>query len=914
MSTLLDSDQHMIRQFSWYWEWQDDGQTIAWYDGQTLSFANEILAIIEQLGADKTPPLGAILLYLAAMRNNWAEAPQRSDILRRLITIIGQANDLTLLERVIPLLDKLHSLPEELRKQTQVKVEIAAELFAGLFDRDRTPQHQKAIDAALITRNLTQVIKVPQASQGMRELRHDLSCLQIGLSGFDATRFQQMLKTGIAGNLQPLTLKAPPVDTPRQFLQKLLTDQELGGLARLTQRMIALVNLPRALDDREELPLGGVTDISPRGSFDRLLLSELANDQELLAVRLALNEALYLRRESPPRRIPQQRQVLVDVGLRMWGMPRLFAAAVGLALAVHHDAHVQVQLHYYAQKTLQQVNLIKREDWVNLLGALDEAVQPGRALLALLKQNENDETDQEQLAPVLVTCAEAWQDPVFQQLLLKQGASDLYIALVSRAGQYQLWQRTKSGLKQISRAQLRLEDLLDQPSAQQNLVAPEVTADLPAILQQSLLPLRQVGKLEYERTWPLDDKRFLSVTHDRRLLLWDERRLGGLELLRGLTGDNIVACKMLHKYEMLIIAGNWGPNSLQAIHIKTDGTLLSQVTLDCPFMTPREVVLHQGVIYLFTDNQVAAIDPNSGHVLAKSDLPALTKRTGRYYALHELPCSHWYFIFFDGQQILHTALTLDDKISYRYWAVFDRQEPNQPHYPLGMRQLSNDAVQLVDVDTLQPLIQPVIDITELQPAEARLSRDGREILIPHTDGRIHHFALQGETIQKPMWGYMEPVIRNQTRDSVWIHFGDLVINQTTDSCRIGLMKQNRSVNWFKNNLASEDTQATLQPTDRVLKWSRVKHPAVNGFELYEVEFCDGSKIWKDSRGMLHFRSSDTDIPEFSIVVSIGSSAGWVADGRYWGMSYYMIGHQDNNRTQEIVAQVINPFLARLQCN
>jgi hypothetical protein len=102
-------------------------------------------------------------------------------------------------------------------------------------------------------------------------------------------------------------------------------DVELGGLARLALNLMAAVHLPRPVADREELPLGGVSDITNRGALDRLLVSELANDDLTLAVRIAVNEALYLRREMPPRNPPRQRFVLLDAGIRMWGVPRVFS-------------------------------------------------------------------------------------------------------------------------------------------------------------------------------------------------------------------------------------------------------------------------------------------------------------------------------------------------------------------------------------------------------------------------------------------------------------------------------------------------------------------------------------------------------------------------------------------------------------
>jgi len=41
---------------------------------------------------------------------------------------------------------------------------------------------------------------------------------------------------------------------------------------------MAAVRLPRRLAQREELAVGGISDITNRGPLDRLLLSELAHD------------------------------------------------------------------------------------------------------------------------------------------------------------------------------------------------------------------------------------------------------------------------------------------------------------------------------------------------------------------------------------------------------------------------------------------------------------------------------------------------------------------------------------------------------------------------------------------------------------------------------------------------------------
>ena len=100
---------------------------------------------------------------------------------------------------------------------------------------------------------------------------------------------------------------------------------------RAARELLAALRLPRPLVVREDLPIGGVADLTNRGDLDRLLLSELAHDDLTLATRVALNEALYMRREPPLGEPPRTLWLLLDSGVRLWGWPRVFATAAALA-------------------------------------------------------------------------------------------------------------------------------------------------------------------------------------------------------------------------------------------------------------------------------------------------------------------------------------------------------------------------------------------------------------------------------------------------------------------------------------------------------------------------------------------------------------------------------------------------------
>jgi hypothetical protein len=56
-------------------------------------------------------------------------------------------------------------------------------------------------------------------------------------------------------------------------------------------------------------------------------------------------QGLELRREAPPKNPPRCRAVLIDAGIRLWGVPRVFAAAVALSLVAVSDRRIRVDAY-----------------------------------------------------------------------------------------------------------------------------------------------------------------------------------------------------------------------------------------------------------------------------------------------------------------------------------------------------------------------------------------------------------------------------------------------------------------------------------------------------------------------------------------------------------------------------------------
>ena len=96
-----------------------------------------------------------------------------------------------------------------------------------------------------------------------------------------------------------------------------------------------------------------------------------------------------------------------------------------------------------------------------------------------------------------------------------------------------------------------------------------------------------------------------------------------------------------------------------------------------------------------------------------------------------------------------------------------------------------------------------------------------------------------------------------------------------------------------------------------LSFEEIESPGDAGYTLHAATWKDGSRAVLDSRGMLHLRSSDTAIPELTLVLCAGALAGWCADGRWFGPPYF-IGEHVPTPGAVIYEEVLKPFVSRLR--
>ncbi len=365
------------------WNWSEDGEAIVWFhDDQTIAFRSELEAVLRRHISKGLPPLGSVLLLIAACRDSWSKVP----------TLLKTKSTFTVFaSEEIRLLDRIHNIPWELRTGTSAKAELSAMIFETTSHRTSTEVAEAVVEALAdgiaVRREHRLHLSVHQMLDGLRSAaRHptanqilaDLKPLRGGLARFDVEAFKLRLETGLEEIVAPAEVDEPLATRIRKLFRRLESDEEFAGMVRLARNMLAMVHLPRPLVQPDEIPVGGVSDITNRGSLDRLLLSELAQDDEMLMLRVAMNEAMYLRRETPPRNPPRTRLLLLDTGLRMWGIPRVMATSTAMSFAAMNDGPVDLRIRKSEAEKLVPVDLSTRAGLVEHLKTLDPRAIPAR--------------------------------------------------------------------------------------------------------------------------------------------------------------------------------------------------------------------------------------------------------------------------------------------------------------------------------------------------------------------------------------------------------------------------------------------------------------------------------------------------------------------------------------------------------
>jgi hypothetical protein len=858
------------------WKWEEGGRVLAWNDGTTVLFREELNVLVERLAPAGLPLFPALVLLLAACRGKVPElsstvdaaGPGRGPFLLALQTRQHQ--------QAVEEFTRVIRLPPELIARASGKALLAEAVF-------ELSTRLSAAESASIARGLCEawgenelgshpVDAVPLDAGRMLQLVFE------GLRRHTAETLTRRLRTG----LDALPAAAPELVLPREersrrLLHALKTDDDHAGLALVVSDLMAALRLPRTLTRMDETAADGVSDIGNRGPLDRLVLSELAHDDLTLATRVALNEALYLRREPPAQRPQRSLAVLLDAGVRMWGVPRVLGAAAALALISRHPHGCDALAWRAEGRSLVPVDLLEKTGLEGHLSALGTDVHPGAALPALSAVlAEHREVD-----AVIITHRDAIADPAFQAQLAQVEFERGFLVLVERDGLVELHALPWGSPRPLGKTQVDVAKLFPRSEARRSpasLVADERVNDLPAIFRDRLFPLLLPVNAKMTLVAPAGDGGGLCVTSDNRLLHWGKRDWGARQFATELPAGRACWLHFDPSGRAILVKGRGGDGrmSVMIAHANGEGPRIARFTGP---HHPMTACVAQHVVLVVLNTRIVTVELGSGEVLAETPVPAdLRWINGCYFAGARELC----FLSWDGAAARWGSLAVG------------RQAP--PHEVLTVfdRDGVGAWVVLRDGRLLTPTGSEFLH-TGFRLDHAIVVDGGRRVAVRRAGDEAWHVMALESKIVRPAPNHasacaptpvLPPTRSLQTRfASVWAAPGQPL------RLRKALGKSGKWLELFFNPggalrlVESAVADAMLQNEARM--FSPVTTSAGLGCRLQLARWPGGSCAWLDSRGLLHLRSHDSSVPEITLALcSQAELAGWSSDGDRCGPAFF----------------------------
>ena len=620
-----------------FWTWSADHDAIEWHDGTTLALWQELHTVVKHLGeAGWLPPLGSMLLLLAACRDEWLK--QAIEFHPKVMSILAvtKTEDIPLEIRttLVGGLKVVHDLPKDLRSSLTAKCHLVAALFEG------GPHSLLRSESNTVLRELS--VPGPRALAGCvpamdakARLLRDLRALRIGLARHDAASLESFLRTGLDdSSLRPVVLAENTVaaNEPGILLDRLLAaGGETGAAAAVAKRAIAMMNFPGHFGTPRDLPVGGIADITNRGTVDRLLPGELAWDDLVLAARLVHNEALYFRREIPPMDVALRHTVLLDRGLRLWGTGRVFALGVALGLRHHPAWKDRDETCECAAANGTGFVVVDLGTPQGIRSALETLVPAPSPMIFLTAWWETALLEDDRAIPDLsfITAKEHLEDAATRNLLgeiaewIHGRSGNCRVLALSRNGELEAQAWSPAGIRLLFRGELDLDAILADARATSQHAAPPPLRVKPDPLR-ALLPIYALDRLPFLFPLAPQASAFLpdeaaaasngggmGVTVNRRLLHWPQPGWGGQELAAAVPGRQHWLGRDEHGGVIVIASGEKAGDGVRVFRWEA-GRLLDFEGAKSMHPFPSHAAVSGGAMILAYSNHIEAFSLATG--------------------------------------------------------------------------------------------------------------------------------------------------------------------------------------------------------------------------------------------------------------------------------------------------------------
>lgn len=608
---------------NYFWRWAEGGNVIEFANERTVCYREDLSNILTALPQTTSLSLGTVLLILCACKDNWEELYNAEAIINAINpSSLGEEQNesdhfVQLKAKACVFLGMLNKLPIVYRSAAN-----RTALLQCIFDALAVKGYHMGLLPLLKEFNsgeMDEQIFGKTQPLAQTTIVQDFAPLAAALEVFgDTDSLEMKLRTGLTNAPTPISL---PSVTPgnESLIEQLENDDSTISIAGLAKRIMAALYIPLHLDGRDDQNLGGVSDIATKGTYDKLLLSELAYDDDLLSVRLANNEALFFQREAVPENKNKELGLIIDSTLKMWGAARVYAVATAVAFAESKHEHQKLKVWSLGGKHADIYQLEGKKDVVALLEKMDISMHCGEMLLKTVK--EIDKNGQY----ILVTSTHFLRDPASAPYLLQVREHLDYLVTISSSGELQMTQLNKKRSKLVHEAKIDLDRIL---LSRRKVNSKIVQENLPAVLYDEQFPLYfPTSKIRHKQNelYRMKNNGVVTVSIDHRFLYWPSKNFGAVELVSNVPAGKYCFGELDQLIVLVVIAEANEVVSIFSIDPKTKIQYVNDVAVASRNATDLKYV--DGYFRFNSDQKTIVIDVRSAKIITEEQANQLNLKS-----------------------------------------------------------------------------------------------------------------------------------------------------------------------------------------------------------------------------------------------------------------------------------------------
>jgi hypothetical protein len=472
----------------YFWDWETTSETVAVIRGEsTIAYKEFLFAIIGNLAPQGLPPFGSLLLAIVATN---PKGDSSLAFIHNLIARKLNKPDDVALEKAMKFLKVLAGVPPQYKTQSR-RIVLLQTIFQRCHNHLSVDDSLKV--ASLCKDDNVDFDKIVPSDFMMGTFRFDFRPLALLVSQFE-TADDIIKKIGSLPDVEQIEIEFEeriPVksDKPLDLVDELIENDKTFATGSLIRWLWGGLNIPVHSALPSHQPLGGISDLTNKGDFDKLLISEFAYDDITFLSRLANNEALYIHREIPPTHNDLHRVILVDASLKNWGTPKTIAFAVLLAIARHPKTDIDCQGFVLGNGQYYPVSTESIHTVIDALQIVAGNLHAAASLESFLRDHGKDNNTE----IFFITESSALKHGPLLKVMHEHHDAINYLVLTDSEGNIDLYKKHQRARKHLQHIKLPLDKLWKKATRSQApvMVRTATTAgDVPILFK-----LKNIKKL-----------------------------------------------------------------------------------------------------------------------------------------------------------------------------------------------------------------------------------------------------------------------------------------------------------------------------------------------------------------------------------------------------------------------------------